>query len=52
MKYIFPKDSKKLVFGLDNIDVSWPYVICFEGVYDSLFVKNGIATGTKSLSDY
>ena len=52
MKYIFPKDSKKLVFGLDNIDVSWPYIICFEGVYDSLFVKNGIATGTKSISEY
>jgi len=39
------------VFGLDNIDVSWPYIIAFEGVYDSLFVKNGIATGTKSLTD-
>ena len=27
-------------------------IICVEGVYDSLFIPNGIATGTKSLSDY
>ena len=52
LKYIFPKDKKKLVYGLDNIDISWPYIIVFEGVFDSLFVKNSIACGTKSLSDY
>lgn len=51
LKYIFPKDSSKLVYGLDNVDLSWPYIIVFEGVYDSLFVKNAIAVGTKSLSD-
>ena len=27
-------------------------MICFEGVYDSLFVKNGIALGTKSITSY
>ena len=52
LKYIFPKDKKKLIYGLDNIDISWPYIIAFEGVFDSLFVKNGIATGTKSITDY
>jgi len=52
LKYIFPKDKKKLLYGLDNIDISWPYIIVFEGVYDSLFIKNGIATGTKSVTDY
>lgn len=52
LKYIFPKDKKKLLYGLDNIDISWPYIIVFEGVFDSLFVKNGIATGTKSVTDY
>ncbi len=52
LKYIFPKDKKKLVYGLDNIDISWPYIIIFEGVYDSMFVKNGIATGTKAITDY
>lgn len=52
IKYLFPKDKKKLVYGLDNVDISWPYIILFEGVYDSLFVKNAICTGTKSVSDY
>lgn len=49
-KYIFPSGKDKLVYGLDNIDVSFPYVICFEGVYDSLFVKNGVAIGGKTLT--
>ena len=48
---MFPKNSHKLVYGLDNVDLSWPYIIVFEGVYDSLFVKNAVAVGTKSLSD-
>lgn len=52
LKYIFPKDKKKLIFGLDNIDISWPYIIVFEGVYDSVFVKNGIAVGTKAITEY
>jgi len=52
MKYIFPKDTKKLIYGLDSIDITWPYIIVFEGVYDSLFVKNGIAVGTKAITDY
>lgn len=51
LKYIFPKNSNKLIYGLDNIDLSWPYIIVFEGVYDSLFVKNAVAVGTKSLSE-
>lgn len=52
MKYMFPKGKKKLVYGLDNIDPSYGKIFAFEGVYDSLFVKNGIATGTKSITDY
>ena len=51
LKYIFPKNSEKLVYGLDNVDISFPYIICFEGVYDSLFVKNGIAIGGKFLTE-
>jgi hypothetical protein len=50
-KYIFPKNRDKLIYGLDNIDISFPYLICFEGVYDSLFVKNGIAIGGKNLTE-
>jgi hypothetical protein len=45
--YVGPE---QVVFGLDNIDVSFPYVICFEGVYDSVFVKNGVCIGGKSLT--
>lgn len=52
MKYMFPKGKKKLIYGLDNIDPSYKKIFAFEGVYDSLFVKNGIATGTKSITDY
>lgn len=52
MKYIFPKDKKKLVYGLDNVDPAYKKLFVFEGVYDSLFVKNGIASGTKAITDY
>lgn len=52
MKYVFPKNKKKLIYGLDNVDVNWKKIIVFEGVYDSLFVKNGIATGTKAITQY
>lgn len=52
MKYIFPKDKKKLIYGLDNVDMSWPYLIVTEGVFDSLFIKNGICSGTKSITQY
>lgn len=51
LKYIFPKDREKLIYGLDNIDMSFPYLICFEGVYDSLFIPNGIAIGGKNLTN-
>ena len=52
MKYMFPKGKKKLLYGLDNIDPNYKRIFAFEGVYDSLFVKNGIATGTKAVTDY
>ena len=52
MKYIFPKNSKKGVYGLDGIVTSFPFILLFEGVYDSMFVKNGVCIGGKSLSEY
>src|SRR5574344_1019921 len=52
MKYIFPSQRKKLLFGLDNVDLSWNNLIVTEGVYNSIFVKNGIASGTKAITDY
>lgn len=51
-KYMFPKKLKKAVFGLDSVDPSFPYIICFEGVFDSIFVKNGVAIGGKYLTPY
>ena len=52
MKYMFPKGKKKLLYGLDNIDPTYKKIFVFEGVYDSLFVKNGICSGTKSITEY
>jgi len=51
-KYLFPKDLEKSVFGLDNIDTTFKYIICVEGVFDAIWIKNGIAIGGKALSDY
>lgn len=51
-KYLFPKNLRKAIFGLDSIDPGFPYVVCFEGVFDSIFVKNGIAIGGKYLTPY
>lgn len=52
MKYIFPRDKKKLVYGIDNVDPSYKKIFIFEGVYDSVFVKNGVASGTKTITEY
>lgn len=52
MKYMFPKGKKKLLYGLDNVDPTYKKIFVFEGVYDSLFVKNGICSGTKAITDY
>ena len=57
VKYIFPKGDNingqdKPVFNLDGIDPSFPYIFATEGVFDSLFVKNGCSLGGKVLTDY
>lgn len=48
-KYIFQKNADKCVYGLDHIDHKFKYIICFEGVFDSIFVKNGVAIGQAKL---
>lgn len=48
-KYVFQKHADKGVYGIDTIDQKFKYIICFEGVYDSLFVKNGVAIGGTNL---
>jgi hypothetical protein len=57
VKYIFPKDEninfqQKPVFNLSNVDVSHHNIYCTEGVFDSLFLKNGVALGGRNLTDY
>lgn len=51
-KYGFPKGAGKRIYGIDMVDTSFPYLICCEGLFDSLWVKNGIAIGGKSLTDF
>ena len=57
VKYVFPKDESinfqsKPVFNLSSVSISFPYIICVEGVFDSLFVKNGVALGGRVLTSY
>lgn len=57
VKYIFPKDENinfqpKPVFNIGNVDVSHHSIYCTEGVFDSLFLKNGVALGGRSMTDY
>jgi len=44
-KYLFPKDMKKDLFGADDLDADYPYVIYTEGVFDAIFIKNCLAVG-------
>ena len=57
VKYIFPKDEninfqQKPVFNIGNVDVSHHSIYCTEGVFDSLFLKNGVALGGRNLTEY
>jgi hypothetical protein len=50
-KYLFPKNvTQRPLFGIDNIDASYPYIFYLEGALDSIWVKNGVAAGSISLS--
>ena len=51
-KYLFPKDTQKDLFGLDNLDPSFPYIFFLEGVFDAIFVKNGVAIGGLELTKH
>ena len=44
-KYLSKVNSKKSIFGLNNIDINLDYIFILEGPIDSMFVKNGIAVG-------
>lgn len=51
MKYIFPRNMDKMIYGLDNIDFKYDFIILTEGVYDSLFLPNAVAIGGKYLTN-
>ena len=51
-KYKFPIDSEKPIFGLENIDKNFKYIFLVEGVFDSIWVKNGVAVGSLQLSNH
>ena len=51
-KYKFPVDSEKPIFGLENIDKNFKYIFLVEGVFDSIWVKNGVAVGSLQLSNH
>jgi len=50
-KYLSKPGADKTVFGIRNIDPELDYLFIFEGPIDSMFVKNGVAMGSISLSD-
>lgn len=50
-KYLFPPEIEKPIFGLDNIDTNFKYLFLLEGVFDAIFVKNGLAVGSLKLSN-
>lgn len=50
-KYLFPPNIEKPIFGLDNIDTNFKYLFLLEGVFDAIFVKNGLAVGSLKLSN-
>jgi hypothetical protein len=51
-KYLFPSNSEKPIFGLNNIDSKFKYIFLVEGVFDSIWVKNGVAVGSLTLSNH
>ena len=51
-KYKFPKGVEKPVFGLDMLDPNFKYIFLLEGVFDSIWVKNGVAVGSLKMSSH
>ncbi len=51
-KYLFPSNVEKPIFGEDCIDKNFKYIFLVEGVFDSIWVKNGLAVGSLTLSNH
>ena len=50
-KYLFPPNVDKPIYGLDTIDTNFKYLFLLEGVFDAIWVKNGLAVGSLILSE-
>lgn len=52
-KYLFPFDeaAKKPIYGLENLDNKYKNLFLLEGIFDSIFVKNGCALGSLKMSN-
>lgn len=50
-KYLFPPNVDKPIYGLDTIDPNFKYLFLLEGVFDAIWVKNGLAVGSLILSE-
>ena len=51
-KYMFGRDQEKDVFNIDRLDMDSEFVYLVEGVYDTIFVKNGVAIGGLNPSEF
>lgn len=49
-KYLFPPQIDKPIYGLNTIDTNFKYLFLLEGVFDAIWVKNGLAVGSLILS--
>lgn len=49
-KYLSKMYEEKSVFGIDKIDVSFPYIFILEGPIDAMFIKNGVAVCGTSMT--
>ena len=50
-KYLFPPNVDKPIYGLNTIDTNFKYLFLLEGVFDAIWVKNGLAVGSLILSE-
>ena len=51
-KYLGKYNSEKSLFGIDKVDPKLEYIFLFEGPIDSMFIKNGVAIGGLTMSDF
>jgi hypothetical protein len=49
-KYVLKFNSKKPLFGIDNLTDDLPYIFIFEGQIDSFFLKNAVAVSGLELT--